>query len=549
MHNYWTIPDHTAGKPRYASLLLGMDDKCGAGANFLPRRRTAELGMIGMATSSKNPENAPLKTGISGLDAVLFGGLTPNRLYLAEGDPGSGKTTLGLQLLLGAIGRGEKGMYVSLSESKEELRAIAESHGWSLDGISVTELAPPEGSLSPEEENTMFHPSEIELGATTQIVLREVELTKPSVVVFDSLSEMRLLAQNPLRYRRQILSLKQFFNGRQCTVLLLDDRTSDAEDLQLQSIAHGVISLERRSPEYGVMQRRLQILKMRGRSFRAGYHDYTIVQGGLQVFPRLIASEHRNSFGSADIRSGVPELDKLLNGGLEKGTSTLVMGPAGCGKSSVATRYAFEAAERGENAALFLFEEHSRTLLLRSAGLGFDLTPHIESGRIRIRQVDPGELSPGEFVHLVREEVEERKATFIAIDSLNGYLNAMPEVRFLTLQLHELLTYLGQKGVTTLLVVAQHGLVGNSMVSPIDASYLADTVLLLRFFEAAGHVRQAISVLKKRSGSHEKTIRELTLGEDGITLGPPLDNFRGILSGIPVPLEEESRAPREVRND
>lgn len=479
----------------------------------------------------RDNEPALVSTGADGLDDVLGGGLTPHRLYLVEGDPGAGKTTLGLQVLLAGQRRGEQGMYVSLSETREELLAVARSHGWSLEGVSITELGPAEGSL--EDENTMFHPSELELGETTRAVLREVEQTRPRLVVFDSLSEMRLLAQSPLRYRRQILALKQFFTGRQCTVLLLDDRTSEVTDLQLQSIAHGVLSLERRSPDYGVMQRRLQVLKMRGKPFRAGYHDYTIVRGGLRVFPRLVASEHFKPFEAGLVKSGVAELDSVMGGGLDRGTSTLLMGPAGSGKSTLATQYAAAAAARGERAALFLFDESPRTLMARSEALGLDVRGHSQAGRLGIRQVDPGELSPGEFVHLVREEAQEKGASVLVIDSLNGYLNAMPDARFLTLQLHELLTYLGQRGVTSLLVMAQHGLVGSSMVSPVDASYLADSVILLRFFEAAGKVRQAISVLKKRGGHHERTIRELQLGQEGVTVGRPLAEFRGVLTGVP----------------
>lgn len=486
-----------------------------------------------MSANDQQGEPALVQTGITGLDDVLGGGLTADRLYLVEGDPGAGKTTLGLQLLLAGKDRGEMGMYVSLSETREELQGVARSHGWSLDGVSITELTPAEDSLAPDAENTMFHPSELELGETTGIVLREVERTRPRLIVFDSLSEMRLLAQNPLRYRRQILALKQFFTGRQCTVLLLDDRTSEVTDLQLQSIAHGVVSLERRSPEYGVMQRRLQILKMRGKAFRPGYHDYAIERGGLRVFPRLVAAEHEEDFAPAQVKSGIAGLDALMDGGLDKGTSTLIMGPAGSGKSTLATQYTVAAAARGERAALFLFEESRKTLLARSAGLGLDIHGHLQAGRLTIRQVDPGELSPGEFVHSVRREVEERGASIVMVDSLNGYLNAMPEARFLMLQLHELLTYLGQRGVTTLLVMAQHGLVGSSMQAPVDVSYLADSVLLLRFFEAAGRMRMALSVLKKRSGSHERTIRELTLGKDGITVGKPLDEFEGILTGVP----------------
>lgn len=358
----------------------------------------------------------------------------------------------------------------------------------------------------------MFYPSELELSETTKLVLNEVEQSKPQLIVFDSLSEMWLLAQSPLRYRRQILALKQFFIGRQCTVLLLDDRTSEVTDLQLQSIAHGVVSLERRSPEYGVMQRRLQALKMRAKPFRPGYHDYTIVRGGQCVFPRLIAAEHREDFEAAQVKSGIAELDALMDGGLDKGTSTLIMGPAGSGKSTLATQYAVAAAARGERAALFLFEESGKSLLARSAGLGLDVQSHLAAGRLSIRQVGPGELSPGELVALVRTEVEGHGASVVMIDSLNGYLNAMPEVRFLALQLHELLTYLGQRGVTTLLVMAQHGIVGASMQTPIDASYLSDSVLLLRFFEAAGQVRMALSVVKKRSGSQAWDLMDRQVG-------------------------------------
>lgn len=494
-----------------------------------------------MNAKDQGDEPGLVATGIEGLDDILGGGLTPHRMYLVEGDPGAGKTTLSLQLLLAGEKRGEKGLYVSLSETREELLAVARSHGWSLDGLSITELAPSEGSLAPDEENTMFHPSELELGETTRVVLREVEQTSPRLVVFDSLSEMRLLAQGPLRYRRQILALKQFFVGRRCTVLLLDDRTSEVTDLQLQSIAHGVVSLERRSPDYGVMQRRLQVVKIRGRPFRPGYHDYTIARGGLRVFPRLVAAEHQDDFRAGQVKSGITGLDALMDGGLDKGTSTLIMGPAGSGKSTLATQYAAAAAARGERAALFLFEESRKTLLARSAGLGLDLPSYLRAGRLSIRQVDPGELSPGEFVHCVRQEVEGQEATVVMIDSLNGYLNAMPEVRFLTLQLHELLTYLGQRGVTTLLVVAQHGLVGSSMQTPIDASYLADSVLLLRFFEAGGRVRMALSVLKKRSGPHERTIRELEFGKGGITVGRPLDEFQGILTGVPTYVGDAGR--------
>lgn len=500
-------------------------------------------------TTHLEQDASALQTGIAGLDDVLDGGLAADRLYLIEGDPGTGKTTLALQILLAAQGRGERGTYVSLSETGDELRSVARSHGWSLDQLRIIELAPTAESLAPDAENTMFHPSELELSETTKRVLDEVEAIKPSLIVFDSLSEMRLLAQNPLRYRRQILALKQFFTGRHCTVLLLDDRTSEPSDLQLQSIAHGVISLEKRSPDYGVTQRRLQVLKMRGKQFRSGFHDYVIVRGGLQVFPRLVASEHHDDYLPAQISSGIAELDAIVGGGLDKGTSTLFMGPAGSGKSTLATRYAIAAAGRGERAAIFLFDEATKTLIARTTGLGLDLHSQIEAGRIRIRQVDPGELSPGEFVHDVRREVEEHHASVVVIDSLNGYLNAMPEVRFLNLQLHELLTYLGQRGVTTLLVVAQHGLIGGMMESPVDISYLADAVVVLRYFESAGQVRQAISVLKKRSGTHERTLRELQFRKSGIAISSPLDQFEGILTGVPSYIGKAGPLLKQSRNE
>jgi circadian clock protein KaiC len=479
------------------------------------------------------PDPALAPTGIAGLDDILGGGLLRNRLYLVEGDPGSGKTTLGLQVLLAAVGRGEKCMYVTLSETHEELSEVAKGHGWNLAGIRITELAAPESTLMPEQENTIFHASEIELSETTRRVLNEVDEVQPRIVIFDSLSEMRLLAQNALRYRRQILALKQFFVGRQCTVLLLDDRTSDSADLQLQSLAHGVLSLERKSPEYGVMQRRLQVVKLRGRDFRAGFHDYAILKGGLSVFPRLVASEHSTAYARDTLSSGIAQLDDIMGGGLDRGTSTLLIGPAGTGKSTVATQFVVAAAQRGERAALFLFEETERTLLQRSASLGIDLEKQITAGRVVLRQIDPGSMSIGQLVQELRNQVD-MGARVVVIDSLNGYMNAMPEARFLSVQLHEVLTYLGQKGVTTLLVAAQLGIIGTQMRSEVEASYLADTVVLLRYFEAAGSVRQAMSVVKKRSGSHERTIREYSFGPEGIRVGPALTDFHGILSGTPT---------------
>jgi circadian clock protein KaiC len=483
---------------------------------------------------SDQPASALSATGTAGLDHILGGGFTPNRLYLIEGDPGAGKTTLALCYLLEGAKRGEPGLYVTLSETREEIEAVAQSHGWSLGDVRIIELVASEESLTPDSQYTMYHPSETELGETTRKVLEEVERVKPRRVVFDSLSELRLLAQNPLRYRRQILALKQFFSGRKCTVLLLDDRTADESDLQVRSIAHGVVTLEQLSPEYGAERRRLRVVKLRGRPYKGGYHDFTIVTGGLEVFPRLVAAEHQHGFAHDKVPSGVGPLDELLGGGLDRGTSTLILGPAGSGKSSVAVQYTAAAAARGDNAAIFAFDESRETLLARSAALGTDLRPHIEAGRIAVQQVDPAEMSPGEFVHAVRRQVEERGCRVVVIDSLNGYVNAMPEERFLTIQLHELLTYLGQQGVTTLLVVAQHGLMGAAMQSPVDVSYLADSVILTRYFELKGRVKKAISVVKKRSGPHEETIRELRVGKGGVSVGRPLENLRGILTGVPA---------------
>jgi len=471
--------------------------------------------------------------GVEGLDNVLLGGVSADRVYLVEGDPGAGKTTLALQFLLDGRRRGETCLYVTLSETTDELRAVALSHGWSLEGLHLTELATAEASLSADAENTMFYPSEVELTEVTDRVIRDVRELRPSRVVLDSLSELRMLAQNPLRYRRQILALKQFFIGRRCTVLLLDDRSAGENDIQVQSIVHGVICLELHTPDYGVMQRRLQVLKMRGRSYRPGYHDFVIVTGGLRVFPRLVAAEHALMFAPEAVSSGLPELDALMGGGLERGTSALVIGPAGAGKSTFATQYAVRLAGNGERVAMFLFDESERTLRERARGLGMPIHDLVDGGRIAVRQVDPGELSVGELVQLVRDEVEQRNARLIIIDSLNGYLNAIPDERFLTLQLHELLSYLGQRGVVSMLVMAQSGMVGQT-AAPIDASYLADTVLLLRYFEAFGEVRQAISVLKRRGGAHERTIREFRFDPGGIRIGEPLAQFHGVLTGVPT---------------
>jgi circadian clock protein KaiC len=473
-------------------------------------------------------------TGIEGLDDILRGGLTPQRLYLVEGVPGSGKTTLAMQFLLEGVRNGERVLCVTLSETEEELRASARSHGWSLDGVHIHEITPSDDGLDGDRAYTMFHPSEVELGRTTQHILSEVERIKPARVVFDSLSEVRLLAGTALLYRRQILALKRYFSGRNCTVLLLDDLTAAARDLQVQSIAHGVLLLEQLNPAYGAERRRLRIVKYRGSSFRGGFHDFNILTGGLEVFPRLVASEHRQPSSARRIPSGVVELDRLMGGGIEQGTSTLVLGAPGTGKSSLAAQFVASAAASGLHAAMFVFDESVNTLLSRSASLGADLVPHIEAGRVTVKTVDPAELSPGELAHTIRRSVERDRVSVVVIDSLNGYLNAMPDERFLTSQLHELLSYLGQRSVATLLVAAQSGLIGSQMTSPVDATYLADAAILLRYFEAGGQVRQAISVIKKRGGEHERTIREFRLERGGIRVGEPLAQFRGVLTGVPA---------------
>lgn len=489
--------------------------------------------------TAASPHSSPTSetrasTGIEGLDDILGGGFTPHRLYLLEGVPGSGKTTLALQFLMEGVQRGEPVLYVTLSETEEELRGVATSHGWSLEGITIRELVPSEDSLRPDDQYTMFHPSEVELSETTKTILADVEQVKPARVVFDSLSELRLLAGNPLRYRRQILALKQFFAGRQCTVLLLDDMTSTNHDLQVQSIAHGAVRLEQLYPEYGAERRRLIVLKFRGVRFRGGYHDYIIKRGGLEVYPRLIASEHRAPSSVEKLASGIAELDVLLGGGIERGTSTLIVGAAGTGKSSLAAQFVAAGAARGQGAALFIFDESVNTLLTRAAGLGIDLRKHVDEGRVTIQQVDPAELSPGEFAHAIRRAVEHQRVSIVVIDSLNGYLNAMPEERFLIIQLHELLTYLGQAGVATLLIGAHQGLIGSQMITPVDASYLADAVILMRYYETKGEVRQAISVVKKRGGAHERTIRDFRLENGRISVGQPLRDFRGVLTGVPI---------------
>jgi circadian clock protein KaiC len=499
-------------------------------------------------------QDAPqlLRTGIPGFDSILHGGFTPNRLYLLEGAPGAGKTTVALQFLREGAKLGEPVLYVTLSESEEELRGVADSHGWTLDGITIQEILPSPGALRADEQYTVFHPAEVELGDTIDRILQMVEELKPRRIVFDSLSELRLLSGGSLRYRRQILALKQYFSGKQCTLLLLDDMSGNRHDLQVQSIAHAVVRLEQYHSDYGATRRRMVVLKFRGKQFRGGFHDYRIVRGGLKVYPRLESNGGTHRFERQErLASGLKELDDLMGGGLEKGTSTLFVGAPGTGKSTLAVQFALSAARRGELASLFLFDESISTLRSRCAGMGMDLTPYLENGRLRVRQVDPGEMSPGELVDMIRQEVLEHEACVVVIDSLNGYLNAMPDDRFLIVQLHELLTFLGQAGVSTLLVGAQHGIIGSQMRTPVDASYLADAIVMLRFFESNGEVRQAISVVKKRGGAHERSIRSYSMDSDGVHVGEVLRGFRGILTGVPVRErvvdeafdEEELRAP------
>ncbi|HSV36612.1 MAG TPA: ATPase domain-containing protein [Ramlibacter sp.] len=476
------------------------------------------------------PEQRRASTGVDGLDHILGGGLPSNHLYLVEGVPGSGKTTLGLQFLRRGVQEGQRGLYITLSETASELETVALSHGWSLEGVEVFELVTEEG-LSPEAEQSILHPSEVELGETTRGVMAAVEQLKPTRVVFDSLSEMRLLAQNPLRYRRQVLALKSFFAARGCTVLLLDDRSAEHDDLQLHSLAHGVISLEQSVDQYGPERRHLRVIKMRGIRFRGGEHDFNLDTGGLAVFPRLVAADHRRPFNGALVSTGNPALDTLLGGGLARGSNTLFSGPSGVGKTTSAIACVRAALMRGEHAVYYLFDEGLGTLLLRSRALGLDIDSFLESGQLEIRTLDPAEVSPGEFANMVRAAVEEAHAQTVVIDSLNAYLQAMPGDKHLLLQMHELLTYLNQRGLVTILILAQHGVLGE-IRSDVDLSYLSDGILMFRFFEARGNLLKAVSVVKSRISAHELTIREFRLGSDGIEVGQALTDFEGVLSGV-----------------
>lgn len=472
-----------------------------------------------------------ISTGIVALDAVIGGGLTSHRSYLLEGTPGSGKTTIALQFLLEGARLGERGLYITLSETAAELREVAQSHDWSLDGVELFELVNEDG-LDPESEQSILEPSEIELGETLRGVRECVDRLRPSRVVFDSLSEMRLLAQNSLRYRRQILALKQYFSTRNCTVLMLDDRSSDPGDLQLHSIAHGVITLEQTAQDYGSERRRLRVVKMRGVKYRGGFHDFVIETGGVSVFPRLIANEHQRAFANTRMSTGVAELDLMLGGGVTPGTNTLLNGPSGVGKTTTAVRAALSVIASGGKAAYFLFDEGVATLKARCLAMGMDLAPHIERGDLTLTQIDPAEVTPGQFANWVRHAVEGRNADFIAIDSLNAFLQAMPGEKYLLLQMHEMLSYLNQQGVITMLILGQHGIVGD-VRSEIDLSYLSDTIVLFRYFESRGHVLKAVSVAKSRTSAHESSIREFRLTRSGIEIGVPLEDFEGVLTGLP----------------
>ncbi|SEO32159.1 circadian clock protein KaiC [Luteibacter sp. UNC138MFCol5.1] len=475
-----------------------------------------------------------VSTGTSGLDTILGGGLPANRLYLLEGQPGSGKTTLSLSYLLDGLAKGESCLYVTLSETADELAEVAEAHGWSLEGLHLFELASAEAVLGDGRQQSVLHPWEMELDGTVRLIQTEVERTNPSRIVFDSLSELRLLAQDPLRYRRQVLALKQFFAPRNITVMLVDDLTGEGggRDAHLHSLCHGVISLERLTLDFGAARRRLQVQKLRGVDFMAGYHDLAIRTGGLEVYPRLIASAYHAPFVGEPVLSGIAELDELLGGGPLRGTSTLLTGPAGSGKTNLALQYVAEACRRGEACAIFEFDERTGTLLTRAESLGLDLRPHIESGLLTLRQMDPAAISPGEFAWTIRRAVEDG-CRILVIDSLNGYFTSMPQEKQLMLQVHELLSFLNQNGVSTILIHPQHGLVGSMSVGDINVSYMADTVILFRFFEAQGRIRKAISVIKNRSGAHEDTIRELRVDDHGLRLSAPLDQFRGVLTGTP----------------
>ena len=499
--------------------------------------------------TQKIHEPARTTTGVPGLDDILHGGLPSGQMYLVEGDPGTGKTTIALQFIIEGARLGERTLYVTLSESKAELEAAAASHGWSLEGVEMVEFVPEEAALSAEDSYTVFHPNEVELASTIKKLIEEIERVKAVRVVLDSLSEFRLLAVEPVKYRRQLLALKRYFAGRGMTTLLLDDKSGESLDVQLQSIAHGVLRLQKNPRSYGITRRQVEVLKIRGSGFREGLHDYSIGAGGLFVYPRLVAAEHTSDFKEEYLPGGLDALDAMFGGGVARGSSTLVIGPTGVGKSSIILQFAIAATQRGERTVIYLFDESTRTARIRGESLGLQVNEQVEAGHLVMKQVDPAELSPGEFIAEVRRAVVEDGARVIVLDSLNGFIHAMTGESDLALQLHELLTFLGARGVATFLVLTQHGFVGD-VRTQVDISYLADNVLLMRYFEVKGAVRRAFSVMKKRVGEHETAIRELSLGASGIRIGEPLIRFRGIMSGAPKTEQDLNTAlfkPNESR--
>ena len=512
----------------------------------MPKKDTSPDKRVSKTDPSQREKLAP--TGIVGLDDILNGGLPRNHIYLVDGEPGSGKTTLAMQFLLDGVEKGERGLFVSLSESRAELMQVAESHGWSLDGLEIFELIPNQEHIA-EEGYTLFHPAEVELQHTMDIVLEQVAALNPQRVVFDSLSEMRLLAREPLRFRRQILAMKQFFSTRDSTVLLLDDKTSPGDALQLHSLAHGVIVLEHVALEYGSERRRLHVTKLRGADFRGGYHDFRITQGGLRVFPRILHDTPRPGAQDVTISSGSERLDTLLGGGITAGTSLLITGAAGTGKSVLCTQYAHAALNRGERVLFYLFDERLSTFKLRARSLGMNMDKDIGSDWFHLQQIEPTELSPGEFASQVVNAVHKDKISLVIIDSINGYMQSMPEERLLPIQVHELLSFLSNHSVSCIMTLVQRGIFGNPVDEAAEVSYLADSVILMRYFEVNGTVRQAVSVVKKRSGDHERTIREFKIAKGGLSVGRPLREFQGVLTGVPkyiggsVPLMRDTEEP------
>lgn len=493
----------------------------------------------------REKERPKARTGVPGLDDILLGGLATGRVFLLEGSPGTGKTTMAMRFLVEGARQGERGLYVTLSETEQELRSAASSHGWELtDKIDIFEVVPPESLLDADQQQSLLYSSDLELGETTKLIFQAVEKSNAQRIVLDSLSEIRLLAQSSLRYRRQILALKHYFARHGATVLMLDDLTTDTLDKTVHSVAHGVIRLEELTPDYGAERRRLRVVKYRAQGFRGGYHDFIIRAGGAHVFPRLVASEHRLDFRRGRVTSGIVALDRLLGGGIEQGSSTLVLGPSGSGKTTLAWQFVAEAVRKGDKAAMFVFDEELGLLFDRAKPLGFDFESMRASGKLRVTQLDAAELSPGEFAHAVRSAAADQGVKTVVIDSLNGYQTSMPEENSLILHMHELVQYLNRTGVSTFLTVAQHGLVGE-MKSPVDITYLADAVVLLRYFEAEGSVRRALSVIKKRGGKHEDTIREFWI-DSGLHIGEPLTQFHGVLRGTPVlPNNTSPRRPEK----